>query len=65
MKCNDHNKSLKVYCETCQQLICRDCTVSKRHRNHDYNPITEAYSKHHQADLTKVKAKVADITTIT
>ena len=66
MKCNDHNKSLKVYCETCQQLICRDCTVSKRHRNHDYNPITESYPKHHQeveADLTKVKTKVANITT--
>ena len=65
-KCNDHNKSFKVYCETCQQLICRDCTVSKRHRNHDYNLVTESYPKHHQeieADLTKVKTKVADINT--
>ena len=63
MKCNNHNKSFKVYCETCQQLICRDCTVSKRHRNHDYNLVTESYPKHHQeieADLTKVKTKVAD-----
>ena len=66
MKCNDHNKSFKVYCETCQELICRDCTVSKRHRNHDYNLITESYPKHHQeieADLTKVKTKVANINT--
>ena len=66
MKCNDHNKSFKVYCETCQELICRDCTVSKRHRNHDYNLVTESYPKHHQqieADLTKVKTKVADINT--
>ena len=66
MKCNDHKKSFKVYCETCQQLICRDCTVSKRHRNHDYNFITESYPKHHQeieVDLTKVKTKVADINT--
>ena len=66
MKCNDHNKSFKVYCETCQKLICRDCTVSKRHRNHDYNLITESYPKHHQeieADLTKVKTKVANINT--
>ena len=66
MKCNDHNKSFKVYCETCHQLICRDCTVSKQHRNHDYNLITESYPKHHQeieADLTKVKTKVADINT--
>ena len=66
MKCNDHNEPIKVYCETCQQLICRDCTVSKRHRNHDYNLITESYPKHHQeieADLTKVKTKVADTNT--
>ena len=66
MKCNDHNEPIKVYCETCQELICRDCTVSKRHRNHDYNLITESYPKHHQdieADLTKVKIKVADINT--
>ena len=66
MKCNDHKKSFKVYCETCQQLICRDCTVSKRHRNHDYSFITESYPKHHQeieTDLTKVKTKVANINT--
>ena len=66
MKCNDHNEPIKVYCETCQQLICRDCTVSKRHRNHDYNLVTESYPKHHQvieADLTKVKTKVADVNT--
>ena len=65
-KCNDHNEPIKVYCETCQELICRDCTVSKRHRNHDYNLITESYPKHHQeieADLTKVKTKVANINT--
>ena len=65
-KCNDHNKSFKVYCETCQELICRDCTVSKRHRNHDYNLVTESYPKHHQeieADLTEVKTKVADVNT--
>ena len=66
MKCNDHNKSFKVYCETCQELICRDCTVSKRHRNHDYNLVTESYPKHNQeieADLTIVKTKVADVNT--
>ena len=66
MKCNDHNEPIKVYCETCQQLICRDCAVSKRHQNHDYDLVTESYPKHHQeieADLTKVKTKVADVNT--
>ena len=66
MKCNDHNEPIKVYCETCQDLICRDCAVSKRHQNHDYNLITESYPKHHQeieANLTKVKTKVDDVNT--
>ena len=65
-KCNNHNEPIKVYCETCQELICRVCTVSKRHQNHDYSLITESYPKHHQeieADLTKVKTKVANINT--
>ena len=22
MKCNDHNEPIKVYCETCEELIC-------------------------------------------
>ena len=66
MKCNDHNEPLEVYCETCQELICRDCTFSKRHQNHDYNLITESYPKHHQeieANLTKVKTKIAEVNT--
>ena len=66
MKCNIHHDPLKVYCETCEELICRDCAVTKQHRNHDYNLITESYPKHHQeieATLTTVKKKVADINT--
>ena len=65
-KCNDHNEPIKVYCETCQELICRDCTISQRHQNHKYKLITECYPDHHQeieADLTTVKRKVADINT--
>ena len=66
MKCNDHNETIKVYCETCQELICRDCTISERHQNHKYKLVTESYPKHHQeieTDLTKVKTKVANINT--
>ena len=65
-KCNDHNEPIKVYCETCQELICRDCTISQRHQNHKCKLITECYPDHHQeieADLTKVKRKVADVNT--
>ena len=66
MKCNVHNEPINVYCETCQQLICRDCTISQRHQNHKYKLVTECYPDHHQeieAGLTKVKRKVADVNT--
>ena len=66
MKCNNHNEPLEVYCETCQELICQDCTFSNRHQNHDYNLVTESYPKHHQeieANLTKVKTKIAEVNT--
>ena len=66
-KCNVHNEPIKVYCETCQELICRDCTISQCHENHKYKLITECYPDHHQdieANLTKLKRKVADINTV-
>ena len=48
MKCSKHNKSLKIFCETCQKIICRDCTIGD-HKNHDCTPIKDSYDKHHQA----------------
>ena len=65
-KCNHHNEPIKLYCETCQELICRDCAFSQRHQNHKYKLITECYPDHHQeieADLTKVKTKITDVNT--
>ena len=46
--CPKHNDLLTVYCETCQQVICRDCTISKEHKTHDWNLISECYPEHHQ-----------------
>ena len=64
MMCIDHNEPLKVYCETCQQLICRDCTISQCHHNHTYKLVTECYPDHHQeieANLTAVKKKITEM----
>ena len=36
---------LDLYCETCEELICRDCII-KLHRNHDYDLVEEVYPKH-------------------
>ena len=64
MKCEIHDDLLKVYCETCEELICRDCTISQHHKNYQYKLVAECYPDHHQeieAHLTTVKKKIADI----
>ena len=62
--CLKHNDPLKVYCETCHQVICRDCTVSKEHKTHNYNLISECYSKHHQQlqeGLVQIKQEMTNV----
>ena len=43
--CTQHSEPLKVYCETCEELICHLCTV-KKHRDHDYDVVGDAFAKH-------------------
>ena len=39
--CADHEgEELKLYCRTCQEVICRDCTIVT-HKQHDYTFIKE------------------------
>ena len=40
MSCTDHNKPLDLFCESCQQLMCHDCTV-KKHKDHNYDLVTD------------------------
>ena len=64
--CPEHNDPLKVYCETCTQIICCECTISTEHKTHDYHLIEEGYPKHRQQiddNLETVKHKIADINT--
>ena len=66
MECSSHGEPLKVYCNTCDKLVCHLCTTAKSHRNHDYEPINDAFPRHQKniADnLEKVKVKLAAITT--
>ena len=43
--CKEHEGELiKLFCETCQETICRDCAVMK-HRDHKYIFVKEAFSK--------------------
>ena len=62
--CLKHNDPLKVYCETCRQVICRDCTISKEHNAHDFHLISECYHKHYQQlqeGLEQIKQEMTNI----
>ena len=47
MNCTNHNEPLKVFCETCQELICQSCTI-RRHKDHNYDIVSDTFSKHRQ-----------------
>ncbi|XP_020911787.1 tripartite motif-containing protein 45-like, partial [Exaiptasia diaphana] len=46
VKCEKHKGEVKkLYCESCQQLICRDCTIID-HRDHKFQFIDEVAERH-------------------
>ena len=50
--CLHQGKELELYCETCEELICHNCTVSKHCRpEHKYDLVTDTFEKH-KANLT-------------
>lgn len=57
--CNIHTKEkLYLYCETCDQLTCRDCQLSPLHQDHKHRYLNEAaeYQRYQfQAKLDKLK----------
>ncbi|KAM9376035.1 transcription intermediary factor 1-alpha-like [Pholidichthys leucotaenia] len=48
MFCNVHKQEpLKLFCETCDLLTCRDCQLVK-HKDHTYQFLEDAYENHKQ-----------------
>ena len=46
--CPKHKENvLKIYCETCNELICNDCTI-RLHQGHQYDVISDTFPKHKQ-----------------
>ena len=43
-------KELELYCETCGELICHNCTV-KKHKDHQYDLVTDTFEQH-KAEIT-------------
>ena len=63
--CPRHPESiLKIFCETCSELICIDCTI-KLHQGHNYDLVADTFSKHKDeivASLQPVKQQFSTVT---
>ena len=52
--CQQHqNRELELYCETCEELICFQCTI-QQHHTHKYNLIGEVFEKHKQEIMSSL-----------
>ena len=60
--CASHpTKKTELYCETCDELICRDCIIPI-HRDHQYDLVAESFSKQEKVivdSLKPVKEQIA------
>ena len=53
-------KELEIYCETCEELICHNCIVSKHCRpEHKYVLVSDTFEKH-KAEITTSLDKVEE-----
>ena len=54
-RCRKHsNKKLKIYCETCRELICSDCTI-RVHKDHNYDLVADVFPKHKEEIVSSLK----------
>ena len=65
MFCSKHpTKELDLYCETCEELVCHNCTV-RVHRDHQYDLVTDAFQKHKDVLLTSLQPVEQQLDTVT
>ena len=50
------DQQLRLYCETCEELICHDCTV-RLHKGHQYDLISDTFEGH----KTEISASVEPV----
>ena len=62
--CATHpSKKAKLYCETCDELICRDCIV-RVHRDHQYDLVPESFAKQEKVIVDSLKPVGEQIATL-
>ena len=55
MRCSLHpGKVLELFCETCMELICHNCTV-KKHKDHQYDLVDDIFEKNKDKMITSLK----------
>ena len=64
--CSEHGEEkLKLYCETCGELICYQCGLKTgKHHNHDYVPMKEGfeqYKKEISSSLEPIKKLLSSV----
>ena len=61
--CSKHTETkADLYCETCDELICRDCIV-RVHRDHQYDLVPESFAKQERVIVDSLKPVVEQIAT--
>ena len=73
--CTEHvNEELKLYCETCSEVICYKCVTKwGKHHSHDYESISDAFEKYKEEistffepmgnQLTRIDQALTDVET--
>ena len=63
--CSTHpTKKAKLYCDECDELICRDCIV-RVHRDHQYDLVPESFAKQEKELVSSVKPVEEQIAALT
>ena len=64
LKCSEHDEEeMKLYCETCSQLICLQCTIRKHH-SHEYDLVSEIFEKHKNEIESSLKPVEQHLTSV-
>ena len=54
--CFEHAEELKLYCETCGELVCLQCAIKGgKHHNHDYALLQIAFEKYKKDILSSLE----------
>ena len=52
--CGKHGNQLKIYCDTCKELICTDCTI-RLHKDHNYDLVADVFPRHKEDFVSSLK----------